>query len=30
MRERAGRHGGEFRVEPVEPSGTRVEWSIPL
>jgi len=30
IRERAARHGGEFRVEPVEPSGTRVEWSIPL
>jgi signal transduction histidine kinase len=30
MRERAGRHGGEFRVEPIEPTGTRVEWSVPL
>jgi signal transduction histidine kinase len=30
MRERATRHGGEFRVEPVEPSGTRVQWSVPL
>jgi signal transduction histidine kinase len=30
MRERAGRHGGEFRVDRVEPAGTRVEWSVPL
>jgi signal transduction histidine kinase len=30
MRERANRHGGRFRVDPVEPSGTRVEWSVPL
>jgi signal transduction histidine kinase len=30
MRQRAGRHGGAFRVEGVEPSGTRVEWSVAL
>jgi signal transduction histidine kinase len=30
MRERAARHGGEFRVEAHSPSGTRVEWSVPL
>jgi signal transduction histidine kinase len=30
MRERAGRHGGEFRVDQVEPAGTRVEWFVPL
>ena len=30
LRDRAARHGGEFHLEPVEPSGTRVEWSIPL
>jgi signal transduction histidine kinase len=30
MRERAALHGGEFRVDRVEPSGTLVEWSVPL
>jgi len=30
LRDRATRHGGEFRVEPVQPSGTLVEWSVRL
>ncbi|MFI6757521.1 GAF domain-containing protein [Micromonospora sp. NPDC050417] len=30
MRERAAGRGGEFAVEPVEPRGTRVRWSVPL
>jgi signal transduction histidine kinase len=30
MRERASRHGGDFHVGPGQPSGTRVEWSVPL
>jgi signal transduction histidine kinase len=29
MRERAERHGGEFDVDQAEPSGTRVDWSVP-
>jgi hypothetical protein len=30
MREGAARHGGGFRVDRVDPAGTRVEWSVPL
>jgi signal transduction histidine kinase len=30
MRERAGRHGGQFHIDPAEPAGTRVEWSVPM
>jgi signal transduction histidine kinase len=30
IRQRAAHHGGEFQVHPVHPSGTRVEWSVPI
>ncbi|MEV1286493.1 GAF domain-containing sensor histidine kinase [Micromonospora sp. NPDC049679] len=30
MRERAAGHGGEFEVQPNEPSGTVLRWSVPL
>jgi signal transduction histidine kinase len=30
MRDRALRHGGTFEVSPARPSGTIVEWSVPL
>jgi len=30
LRERADRHGGTFRLRPAEPTGTMVEWSVPL
>ena len=30
LRERASRHGGTFTVRPAEPTGTTLEWSVPL
>ena len=30
LRERAGRHGGRFSLRPGDPSGTVVEWSVPI
>jgi signal transduction histidine kinase len=30
LRERAERHGGELRVDPAEPRGTRLCWGVPL
>jgi signal transduction histidine kinase len=29
LRERATRHGGTFAMEPAEPTGTVVTWSVP-
>ncbi|MBX6355212.1 MAG: GAF domain-containing sensor histidine kinase [Micromonosporaceae bacterium] len=30
MRQRAARHGGTFDIRPAEPSGTIIEWCVPL
>jgi signal transduction histidine kinase len=30
MRQRAARHGGTFAVRPADPTGTVIEWSVPL
>jgi signal transduction histidine kinase len=30
MRQRAARHGGTFEVRPAQPTGTVVEWAVPL
>ena len=30
LRDRATRHGGTFEVRHAQPTGTIVEWSVPL
>jgi two-component system, NarL family, sensor histidine kinase DevS len=30
MRQRATRHGGTFDVRPAQPTGTVIEWAVPL